>query len=656
MSNLNLGILAHVDAGKTSLTERILYETGVIDALGSVDAGSTQTDSLELERQRGITIKAAATSFMIRDLTVNLLDTPGHPDFIAEVERVLGVLDGAVLVISAVEGIQAQTRLLMRALGRLAIPTLIFVNKIDRTGAQGLSLVDRLAADLSLDAIAMGVPSELGSRSAAFVAYDSDNPGFVDRLTELTTAHDDSLPGEFVTDRAKVTYERLRSALGTQTANAVVHPVYFGSAITGAGLPQLLSGIKELLPPAPADESAPASGSVFKVERSHAGQKLAFVRMFSGTLQLRDRVRLSSGVEDLVTGIEVFDGRPAAKSASVKAGQIGKLSGLTHVRIGDHLGQEPEHRPRMRHFALPTLQTVIVPRYESDKARLHSALTQLAEQDPLIALRQDDVRQELYVSLYGEVQKEVIRDTLARDFGIDAEFRKTSPICIERVSHSASAIEELGEDGNPFLATVGLRLEPGGPGTGTVVRLEVKVESIPRYVYKSVQEFHSAMTATVAATLCQGLYGWEVPDCIVTLTDCNYSSPGTNAGDFRKLTPLVLMTALRRAGTIVCEPVDCFRLEIPEDTFSVVLRALARLNALSEAPTTQGRSLLVEGQIAATRVHDLRLRLPELTHGEGLLETELASYRPVHGRYPTRRHTGPNPLERSEYLKHLRAG
>src|SRR6266446_5888465 len=168
MRTLNLGILAHVDAGKTTPTERLLYAAGVIDEIGSVDAGTTQTDSLTLERQRGITIKSAVVSFAIDDVTVNLIDTPGHPDFIAEVERALSVLDGAVLVISAVEGVQPQTRILMRALQRLRVPTMMFVNKIDRSGAGYERVLQEISERLTPAIIAMGAAGELGTRAAGF--------------------------------------------------------------------------------------------------------------------------------------------------------------------------------------------------------------------------------------------------------------------------------------------------------------------------------------------------------------------------------------------------------------------------------------------------------------------------------------------------------
>lgn len=266
---LNLGILAHVDAGKTSLTERLLHTVGVIDEIGSVDDGNTRTDSLALERQRGITIKSAVVSFAIDDLTVNLIDTPGHPDFIAEVERVLGVLDGAVLVVSAVEGVQAQTRVLMRTLQRLRIPTLIFVNKIDRGGARDAEVLERISERLTPAIVPMGEVGEPGRRGAYFTAYPAARlrPHLLDPLAE----HDEELLAAYVED--KVSYERLRAALVAQTGRAQVHPVFFGSATTGAGVTELIGGIRELLPVARADAEGPVSGTVFKVERGRPGRR-----------------------------------------------------------------------------------------------------------------------------------------------------------------------------------------------------------------------------------------------------------------------------------------------------------------------------------------------------------------------------------------------
>jgi ribosomal protection tetracycline resistance protein len=638
-----LGILAHVDAGKTTLTERLLYAAGVIDELGSVDHGSTQTDTLALERQRGITIKSAVVSFAIDDVTVNLIDTPGHPDFIAEVERVLGVLDGAVLVLSAVEGVQSQTRILMRALRRLRVPTLLFVNKIDRRGAQYDAVLRAVSGRLTRAIVPMGLTHDLGGDEAEFAPFGPDD---VSRLAEAVAEHDDELLAAYVEDEANVPYARVREALAHLTAEARLHPVFFGSAKTGAGIDVLRSGIAALLPVADDDREGPVSGTVFKVERGVAGEKIGYVRMFSGTLRTRDRL----GEDRKVTAIEVFDRGSSARRSEVSAGRIAKLWGLGDVRIGDPIGEASATNDH--HFAPPTFETVVVPRHSADRAALHNALTQLAEQDPLIDVRRDDSRQELSVSLYGEVQKEVIEATLAGDFGLEVVFLETTTICVERPVGVGEAVEVLGR-GSPFLATLGLRVEPGPIGAGISLRLDVKVESIPLYVYRDVEEFRSALEATVRDTLRQGLFGWEVKDCAVVVTQSGYASPDTTSKDFRLLTPLVLMRALREAGTAVCEPIHRFHLELPADTVGPALAEIARLHGSAEPPVLDGSTCAVEGDVPAARVQELRQRLPGLTRGEGVLECTFGRYEPVAGAPPTRPRADHNPLNREEYLLHV---
>jgi ribosomal protection tetracycline resistance protein len=484
---LNLGILAHVDAGKTTLTERLLYAAGVIDELGSVDHGSTQTDSLALERQRGITIRSAVVSFAVDDLTVNLIDTPGHPDFIAEVERVLNVLDGAVLVVSAVEGVQAQTRVLMRTLQRLRIPTLVFVNKIDRGGADDGRVLTAISENLDPAIIAMGSVSGLGTRAAEFTPSTAADAGFTSRLVDLLTGHDDGLLAAYVDDQTSVSYRRLRGELADQTGRALVHPVFFGSAVTGAGVASLTAGIRELLPAASGDAGGPVSGAVFKVERGPAGEKIAYARLFSGTVRVRERLRFGRGHEAKVTAISVFDRGSAVQRPAIAAGQIGRLWGLGEIRVGDRLGvpgtTAPEH-----HFDPPTLETVVVPSRPADRGALHLALTCLAEQDPLIDLRQDDLRQEVSVSLYGEVQKEVIGATLANDFGLEVGFRETTTICIERPIGAGAAVERLHKAPNPFLATVGLRVEPAAAGAGVRFQIEAELGSMPLAFFAAVED------------------------------------------------------------------------------------------------------------------------------------------------------------------------
>ena len=456
---LNLGILAHVDAGKTTLTERLLYEAGAIGELGSVDAGTTQTDSLALEQQRGITIRSAVASFALGDVHVNLIDTPGHPDFIAEVERVLSVLDGAVLVISAVEGVQPQTRVLMRVLKRLRVPTLLFVNKIDRAGADDERVLEAVSDRLTPAVVPMGSAQALGTRAAGSAPFGADDPGFHSRLAEVLAERDDGILAAYVGDEPKVPYERLRDALAAQTSQSLVHPVYFGSALTGAGVEPLMSGIRELLPASAGDADGPLAATVFKIERGTGGEKIAYVRMFSGTLRIRDLLRFGGDLEGKVTALAKFEEGLAVQAPSVSAGQIGKLWGLRDIQIGDRIGDAPTDGASQQ-FAPPTLESLVVARDGDDRGRLRVALAQLAEQDPLINVRLDDASDEMSVSLYGEVQKQVIEATLADDFGVEVEFRDTTPLYVERPVRTGEALEILHAESNPFFATIGLRVDP----------------------------------------------------------------------------------------------------------------------------------------------------------------------------------------------------
>lgn len=675
---LNLGVLAHVDAGKTSLTERLLYAAGVIGEVGLVDDGNTQTDSLALERQRGITIKSAVVSFVLDDVTVNLIDTPGHPDFIAEVERVLNVLDGAVLVVSAVEGVQAQTRILMRALQRLNIPILIFVNKIDRSGARFERLLQGVAEKLTSDIVAMGTVGEIGTRAASFTPYSftscsltpnsPDDAAFRDRLLSLLADHDEAFLASYVEGETPISYARLRQQLAVQTGRATVYPVFFGSAMTGAGVDALMGSIKTLLPARRGDVESPVSGTVFKLERGPAGEKIAYVRMVSGTVRVRDRLPFSRGREEKVTAICVFERGASLPRASVSAGRIAKLWGLGEVQIGDTFGEGPANVSQ-HHFAPPTLETVVVPRHPAEGGALHAALALLAEGDPLINLRQDDTRGELSLSLYGEVQKEVIGATLGNDFGLEVTFFETTPICTERPLGVGAAAETIGEPDNPFLATVGLRLEPASVGSGVTFRLSDEVlGTMPLAFFTAVEE-------TLRETLRQGLYGWQVTDCLITLTRTGYwarssssnfkfdKSSSSTAGDFRNLTPLVLMAALRQARTVVCEPLHHFRLEVPADTLGAAVKVLARLRSRLQSSTVQGSLVpgsqvqgslsVLEGEIPAARVHELQRQLPGLTRGEGVLECTFSRYEPVQGEAPTRSRSDHNPLSRKEYLMHV---
>src|SRR5215217_7575627 len=294
--SLNLGILAHVDAGKTTLTERLLHLAGVIDEPGSVDSGTTQIAALALERQRGITINAA------------------------------------VLVLSAVEGVQPQTRILMRALQRLHVPTLLFINKIDRMGADPRAVLAAVRMRLTSNVLAMGSVTDPGNRAARFRAYDGHDAAFRDREAAALAEHDDKLLAAYVEGRPGPTCQR-HAALSEQTRAGVMHPVFAGSAVTGAGVLDLMRGIQTLLPDADGEPDASPSGRIFKIERGTGGEKVAYVRMVDGSVRPRQRLDLPAGRVGKVSVIEVFETGRWIRAGRVAAGQIGRLHGLAEVRV-----------------------------------------------------------------------------------------------------------------------------------------------------------------------------------------------------------------------------------------------------------------------------------------------------------------------------------
>ncbi len=648
MHTLNLGILAHVDAGKTSLTERLLLEAGAIAHLGSVDRGDTHTDTLALERERGITIQSAVVSFRIPahgddDVVVNLIDTPGHPDFIAEVERVLDVLDGVVLVVSAVAGVQAQTRVLFRALQRLRLPTLLFVNKIDRGGAREHSLLDELRLRLTPATVPLFTTHARGERDARVepvnFTSDAEQLGALDVLGATHPALLDAVLAQPGSVHAAAVHEAIRRA----SRAAQLHPVLFGSAVTGAGVPALLDSLPALLPARAPAVDAELDGTVFRIERDRGGARVACVALRGGTISVRTSIPVAGELRR-VTAIEVFEQGNCVAIDHLQAGRIGRLHGLGDVRIGDAVGSASGRRLQS-HFARPTLQTVVLAEDPADGRRLHAALAQLAEQDPLIALRRDDARDETTLSLYGEVQKEVIAETVLREHGITMRFDASTMLYVERPRTTASA--RRGPP-FPFIALVALRIAPAAAGSGVTLVPEIDYGVLPA-------AFHLAVESAIRDTLQQGLAGWPVIDCTVYITeairfrDWATSTPAAH----RLLAPLVVMEALRAAGTEVCEPVHRLVVHAPASTATAVLALLARLGAALEPPTVRGLEVVIGGELPADRIVLLQRDLPALTHGEGVVESAFARYRPVRGTQPHRPRIGPDPRDRKTWLMQL---
>lgn len=624
---LNLGILAHVDAGKTSLTEALLHAGGALERVGSVDAGTTRTDTLALERRRGITIRTAVASFTVGNVTINLIDTPGHPDFIAEVDRSLAVLDGAIMVLSAVEGVQAQTVILYRALRRLGIPVVFFINKIDRFGADPDRVIAAIRRRLTTAVTPLGTVCDPGSSRADFMPFDLTDPAVAERLTAALADHDQALLEAWVNEGQVLDPVGFSIQLRDLTRRRLVQPLSFGSAITGAGVDALIEMITTVLPVEPSDRDAPLSGQVFKIERSGSGDRVCYLRLRTGAIAVRDQLTVSGADVGKVTALEVSEPSGFVARDCATAGQVARVHGLG-ARLGDQLGDAVTDLPPL-HFALPALETTVSARDPSQQAALHQALTEIADFDPLLRLRPDEDQGTLRISIYGEVQQQVIADTLALDHGIEVEFRSTKIICVERPAGTGDAVRRRGDPDHLYGYTLGVTISPNQAEAGTRLIVVAPRTSLPLHVYSTVEGFHRALLGYLEEPLSVGPHGWQVVDICVAVTESGYVAPGPAPVDVRHTVEIVVSEAIRRAGTVVCEPIEQFRLETPAETLTSALNLLGRHRARPEAPQLSQTLAVVTGTIPTAELDQLRRALHGTTHGEGVFESHLDHYEPL---------------------------
>ncbi|MGI8900272.1 MAG: GTP-binding protein, partial [Nocardioides sp.] len=443
-------------------------------------------------------------------------------------------------------------------------------------------------------------------------------------------------------------------ALRQGVRRGALTPLVCGSAITGAGTSELRQVLTGILSRTPGREGALA-GTVFAVDRDERGRR-AWIRLWSGELRVRDRVAIGDRRPERVTEVAVSEPGGVTVDAVARAGQIAVVRGPT-ARIGDTLGRPP--RRRTHRFPPATLQALVEPEDPTKRTALYAGLTELAEEDPLIDLRLDEVDGEAAVSLHGEVQKEVIAALLEQRYGVRARFLETSVVCLERVIGTGASVDRIRTGGNPYLAGIGLRVEAASTGHGIEFSPGVERGNLP-------PAFVTATEEGVRSALRQGLHGWAVTDCVVTMTESGYfprqskphqkfdKSISSVAADFRNLAPVVVMAALAQAGTRVCQPVDRFELELPDEVFGSVAPLLGRLGASTLDTAAAGGYTRIASHLPSAAVPDLASRLPDLTRGEGVLVRRLDRPAPVTAsRLPSRRRTGFDPLDRTAWFRHV---
>lgn len=631
----NIGILAHVDAGKTTLTEQLLYRTGAIRDLGRVDHGNTQTDSMALERERGISIKSMATSYWHDGQKINIVDTPGHVDFVAEVERSLLLLDGAVLVISAREGVQSHTRLLFNALKRMAVPTLLFINKIDRMGVDIEKVISDIRAQLEPDLLVLQAVTGMGTREAQVETLDL-RPD--DDLIESLSRVDEGLMMDYL-DGDDISGDRLLMAIQKAVAEKVVYPVLFGGALHGIGVQEMLDGINSLLPRFEPLDSDEPSGIVFKVNRRYSkSMRQCTIKLTAGAIKYRGFV----GEDKITTPIQRWNHGQVEQVDVLYAGDIGVVTGLDHLNVGDTFGQETYDRG----FSLskPTLKVKVLVDRPTQRRGLLEALALLSESDPYLSYELSVFNDDIYISLFGYVQMEIVQETLKREYGVDIEMADPMTIYMETPIGVGEESVGMFQGGLPFAAGVGFRVEPLPPGSGVQYGFDTNTGGL-------TQRFLNGIEDGVFAYLDQGLYGWALTDLKISLIDYQFNSVDSTPADYRNLSPLILFEALKKAGTRLLWPISEYRLTVETSLMGRAMSDLQRMKATIEEPIIEGDNCVITGILPVDLSHNYALTVHQYSAGMGHFESKVIGYEDApEDMWKERPRFKLDPANRGEYL------
>lgn len=650
----NVGIFAHVDAGKTTLTEQMLYESGAIRRLGRVDQGTAHTDYLDIERERGISVRMATTVMRWDDKTINLVDTPGHVDFSSEVERALRVMDGAVLVISAVEGVQAHTESIWHALKERGLPTLIYVNKLDRTGADPERVLSEIRRMLTPDAVPVQAFSGTEHNFTAVSGWGVQRAeeagqwgevreGLLEKVAEKDEAVlERYIGGQPLEDGA------LWSAFIALVHEAELVPVYYGSAMKGIGVRELMDAIAGVLPGPTGQSDHPVSGVVFKIERNKSMGRIAYVRLYEGTVSNRDSVvNTTLKLEEKITQIRKMHAQSYEDVGQLAAGDIAAVCGLSSARIGDVLGN-PDAVPPVAALSVPMLTVQVSPIRDADYTALAAALQELTDEDPLLDLQWLQDERELHLKMMGSIQIEVLASLLQSRFNLEARFGQPSVIYKETPAEAGVGFVSYTMP-KPCWAVLRFAIEPGKRGSGLQYRSIVRAEDL-------LPSYQNEVERRVPQALRQGLHGWEVTDLKITLIEGEHHVWHTHPLDFVVATPMGIMDGLARTGTKLLEPMQLFRISLPEEYGGKVLAELVQMRAEFESPVVSGGRFAVEGIVPVATSLNYPVKLASMTGGRGVMATRFGGYRECPLELGAERpYRGVNPLDRSKYILSARS-
>ena len=668
----NIGIIAHIDAGKTTTTERILFYTGRVHRLGEVDEGSATMDWMVQERERGITITSAATTCIWRDHRINIIDTPGHVDFTMEVERSLRVLDGAVVLVSAVEGVQPQSETVWRQADRYQVPRVIYINKMDRTGADFARTIQMIRDRLGAVPVPVQVPigaedafegvidllrmksiiylDDLGTRSDETeipAAYREQAEQMREQMLEAAADIDDALTAKYLEGDA-ITEDEIRAALRRGTINARIVPLLCGSSFRNKGVQPLLDAVIDYLPSPldlppvhgtnpktgepmerPADPSAPLAALAFKIISDPYVGKLTYFRVYSGTLKAGSYVyNANKGQKERVSRILQMHANHREDIPEVSAGNVVAAVGLRATATGDSLCDETSPIVlESMHFPDPVISVAVEPRTKADEEKLTTALGRLAEEDPTFKVRFDDETGQTIISGMGELHLEIIIDRMLREFNVQANIGKPQVAYKETIRSAAKAdgryVRQTGGRGQDGHAEI--EIEPLERGAGFEFVDDITGGTIPREYIKPIEAgIREAAEGGILA-------GYPLVDFRATLVDGSYHEVDSSEMAFKIAGSLAFKEAAARAKPVLLEPMMRIEVVTPEAYMGDVIGDLNARRGQIEGMEPQKADRVIRALVPLAEMSGYATTLRSLSQGRATYSMEPSHYQEVPG-------------------------
>jgi elongation factor G len=665
----NIGIAAHIDAGKTTTTERILFYSGIIHKIGEVHEGTAVTDWMEQERERGITITAAAISTSWKDHQINIIDTPGHVDFTIEVERSMRVLDGVIAVFCSVGGVQPQSETVWRQAERYKVPRIVFINKMDRTGANFYKVHDQIRDRLRANAIAIQLP--IGSendfqgivdlvRMRAYIyandqgtdIQETDIPEALQaqvdeyrtKLIEAAAETDDALMTKYF-EGEELTEQELRTALRTGTIAGTIVPVLCGSAFKNKGVQLMLDAVVDYLP-APsevppiqgllpngdtverrADDNEPLAALAFKIMADPYG-RLTFVRVYSGVLKKGSYVlNASKNKKERISRLVLMKADERQDVDELRAGDLGAALGLKDTLTGDTLCDEGAPVILESLFIPePVISVAVEPKTKNDMDKLSKALQSLSEEDPTFRVRVDPETNQTVIAGMGELHLEILVDRMLREFKVEANVGAPQVAYRETIRKAVSRIEGKfirQSGGKGQYGHVVINLEPGDPGTGFEFVSKIVGGSVPKeYVGPAEQGMKESCESGVLA-------GYPLIDVKATLIDGSYHDVDSSEMAFKIAGSMAMKEAVLKASPVLLEPMMKVEVEVPEDYIGNVIGDLIARRGQIESQSTEQGLAKVASKVPLATMFGYATDIRSKTQGRGIFTMEFSHYEEV---------------------------